>query len=177
MNRTRRSGHSPESYPRIFISHRHKDEDVGKVLVNLLEAAFHIEKGDIRCTSVQPYRLPAGARTPDRLRVEIRHAGVVLGILTPDTKESSYVLFELGASWGQNIPCFPSLRRGRTRRTYRLPWVICTPFNWQMRVTVSNSSMSYRLWWGSGVAKVSRYRSRRRSVTRDSELAGPSHLI
>jgi hypothetical protein len=114
MNRTRRSEHSPESYPRIFISHRHKEEDVAKALVNLLEAAFHIEKGDIRCTSVQPYRLPAGARTPDRLRAEIRHARVVLGILTPDTKESSYVLFELGASWGQNIPCFPFLAKGAT---------------------------------------------------------------
>jgi len=40
-------------YPRIFISHRHKDEDFAKALVDLLMAAFYIEKGDIRCTSVQ----------------------------------------------------------------------------------------------------------------------------
>ena len=101
-------------YPRIFISHRHKDEDVVKAFVYLLQAAFYVDKEDIRCTSVQPYTLPAGERTPDRLRAEISQARVVLGILTPDTKESSYVLLELGAAWGQKVRCFPLLAKGAT---------------------------------------------------------------
>jgi hypothetical protein len=87
---------------------------VAKALVNLLEAAFYIEKGDIRCTSVPPYTLPAGERTSDRLRTEISQARIVLGILTPDTKESSYVLFELGASWGQEVRSLPLLAKGAT---------------------------------------------------------------
>jgi TIR domain len=114
MKGTRRSGHPPESYPRIFISHRHKDKDVAQALVNVLEAAFHLKKEDIRCTSVQPYTLEGGDRTPDRLRAEISQARVVLGILTPDTKESSYVLFELGASWGQEVRSVPLLAKGAT---------------------------------------------------------------
>jgi TIR domain len=103
--RTRRA------YPRLFISHRHHDMAIAQALVRVIEAAFDVEIGDLRCTSVHPYRLRAGERTGDRLRAEIQHAEAVLGILTPDTKASSYVLFELGASWGRGGVTFPLLAR------------------------------------------------------------------
>lgn len=99
-------------YPGIFISHCHKDEDVATALVRVLEAAFVIKIGDIRCTSVYPYRLPVGERTSDRIRAEIRWAKAVLGILTKNTEESSYVFFELGASWGQKGTFLPLLAKG-----------------------------------------------------------------
>jgi hypothetical protein len=99
-------------YPRVFISHRHNDAPVAQALVSAIETAFHVDPKDLRCTSVHPYRLRAGERTGDRLRAEIRRAEAVLGILTPDTKASSYVLFELGASWGRGGVTFPLLARG-----------------------------------------------------------------
>jgi hypothetical protein len=102
------------SRPRIFISHRHKDESITEALIDLLESAFYIEKKDIRCTSVQPYTLTSGERTSERLRAEISSAEVVIGLLTPDTKESNYVVAELGGAWGCNIPTFPLLARGAT---------------------------------------------------------------
>lgn len=105
---------SRRGYPRLFISHRHSDAAVAQSLVKVLEAAFDIEPTDLRCTSVHPYRLRAGDRTGDRLRAEIRRAEAVLGILTPDTKASSYVLFELGASWGRGGVTFPLLAMGAT---------------------------------------------------------------
>ena len=115
MKRTHPRERQRESYPQIFISHRHKDEDVARGLVSLLETAFHIEKEDIRCTSVAPYKLQAGARAPDRLKTEISHARVVLGILTPDTQESSYVSFELGAAWAHgHVRSLPLLAKGAT---------------------------------------------------------------
>jgi hypothetical protein len=101
--------------PSIFISHRHKDKALVSALVDVLKAAFQLEKQDIRCTSVHPYRLPAGERTPDRLLAEIARAKAVLGVLTPDTKESSYVLFELGASWGQKVLTCPLLAKGASQ--------------------------------------------------------------
>lgn len=106
--------HAVAKPPRIFISHRHKDEAVARALVNLLESAFQIDKEDVRCTSVQPYTLSPGDRTSERLRAEIRGAEVVLGLLSPDTAESKYVLAELGASWGADVPTFPLLVRGAT---------------------------------------------------------------
>ena len=102
------------STPRLFISHRHKDEAVARALVAVLQAAFDIAKPDIRCTSVRPYRLPVGERTPDRLRAELRSAEAVLGLIAPDTNESSYVLFELGAAWSHGILTCPLLIRTAT---------------------------------------------------------------
>lgn len=98
--------------PRIFISHRHKDQKQAKALISLLEAFFHIETRDIRCTSVQPYKLAVGDQTSERLRAEIAGADVVLGLLSPDTSESKYVLAELGAAWGCGVPTFPLRVRG-----------------------------------------------------------------
>jgi hypothetical protein len=98
--------------PKLFISHRHKDEEIVSALVDVLRSAFMVDTSDIRCTSVRPYRLPVGERTPDRLKRELKGAQAVIGILTPDTRESSYVLFELGGAWAQNILTCPMLARG-----------------------------------------------------------------
>lgn len=100
--------------PRVFISHRHKDEPVVAALAALLEQAFYIERNDIRCTSVQPYMLMPGERTSELLRTEIGRAELVIGVLSPDTSESNYVLCELGASWGRDVPTFPVLVKGAT---------------------------------------------------------------
>lgn len=98
--------------PKLFISHRHRDEEIVSALVDVLRAAFVVAQSDIRCTSVRPYRLPVGERTPDRLRRELRSAEAVIGVITPDTAASSYVLFELGGAWAQNILTCTMLARG-----------------------------------------------------------------
>ena len=98
--------------PSIFISHRHRDRELAKGLVELIEAAFETENKDIRCTSLPNYSLAPGERSSERLRTEIKTAKVVLGLLSPDTAESKYVLAELGASWGCDVPTFPLLVRG-----------------------------------------------------------------
>jgi TIR domain len=100
--------------PRIFISHRHKDEPIVAALAALLEQAFFVDRNDIRCTSVQPYMLTPGERTSELLRTEIAGAELVIGVLSPDTSESNYVLCELGASWSRDVPTFPVLARGAT---------------------------------------------------------------
>lgn len=100
--------------PRVFISHRHKDEPIARALTALLEDAFYIENNSIRCTSVQPYMLTPGERTSEQLRTDIASAELVIGLLSPDTSESNYVICELGASWGRDVPTFPVLARGAT---------------------------------------------------------------
>lgn len=100
------------SSPKIFISHRHKDQKIAAALTETIRTAFDVQQSEIRCTSVQPYRLPFGKNTGERLRDEIGRAQVVLGILTPDTSESSYVMFELGAAWSQRIYTCPLLSKG-----------------------------------------------------------------
>jgi hypothetical protein len=106
--------HSLQRSPRVFISHRHKDEDVVRALVSVLESYYEISSGDMRCTSVYPYKLSPGDKTSDRLRSEIKAAEVVLGIISPESQDSKYVLAELGAAWGCGVPTFPLLIRGAT---------------------------------------------------------------
>ena len=101
--------------PKIFVSHRHKDHEIASALTKLLVTRFSLSAHEIRCTSVQPYRLPFGKNTGERLRDEIGGAQVVLGILSPDTAESSYVMFELGAAWSQKIYTCPLLAKGHER--------------------------------------------------------------
>lgn len=108
------SEHLEARSPRLFVSHRHLDERVVKALILLLERSFEIEARDIRCTSVHPYRLSPGDRTSEKLKAEIKAAEVVLGILSPEAQDSNYVLAELGAAWGCDVPTFPLLIRGAT---------------------------------------------------------------
>jgi hypothetical protein len=106
--------HSDAQPPRIFISHRHKDVRVARRLIALLRSAFHVTARDIRCTSVPGYRLVVGSQSSDSLLADLRGAEIVMGLVGPDTSESEYVLFELGASWGLRKPTFPLRIRGAT---------------------------------------------------------------
>jgi hypothetical protein len=99
--------------PRIFISHRHKDQAIAKALIDLLECAFQVDLADIRCTSVQGYMLTPGERTSEECS-NLTGAELVMGLLSPDTTESNYVLAELGAAWGHDVTTFPLLARGAT---------------------------------------------------------------
>lgn len=90
---------APESGILIFISHAHDDEAMVAELVDLIEDVLDIESKEIRCTSVHGYKLPPGAHTSTQLKTELNHCAVVLGIITPSSIQSNWVLFELGAAW------------------------------------------------------------------------------
>ncbi len=84
----------------IFISHSKSDEDLAGALVDLLMEAIGISRTKIRCTSVVGHKLTGGTPIEARLRQEINSSRIFLGLLTPSSLESTYVMFELGARWG-----------------------------------------------------------------------------
>jgi TIR domain len=88
--------------PKIFISHDHGDQHLAETLVDLIKKEFEVKDGGIRVTSLKGYELPLGAEIPGTLRREINSAEFVLGIMTPRSVKSQYVLFEIGAAWGIN---------------------------------------------------------------------------
>lgn len=110
-----------ESSLDIFISHSSKDKPVAEALINLLRDALSIPANRIRCTSVDGYRLPAGASTDEQLRQEIYATKVFIGLITPTSFQSTYVLFELGARWGARLPLVPVLASGADASTLRAP--------------------------------------------------------
>jgi hypothetical protein len=112
----------------VFISHSSADDDLARALAELIRIAFRMKTAQIRCTTVDGYRLPAGADTDQQLRQEIADARVFIGVFTPNSARSDYVLFELGARWGVDkhlVPVFgcgyrPSALPGPIRNRHAL---------------------------------------------------------
>ena len=96
----------------IFVSHSGSDSVLAGLLANLLRSALNLSPERIRCTSVDGYRLQAGADTNDRLRIEVREARAFIALLTRNSLASTYVLFEMGARWGAGQYFVPVLAGG-----------------------------------------------------------------
>lgn len=94
---------------RIFISHSAADENLAHALVDGLMSCMMLADEDIRCTSVAGHKLDVGVETSAVLRDELEETSVVVGLLTPNAIASSWVLFELGATWGAKRKIKPLL--------------------------------------------------------------------
>ena len=106
---------------KIFISHSNHDSAIAKSLAELFRNAMNLTKSEIRCTSVDGYRLPAGANTDEQLRREVIEAPVLVGLISQHSFESAYVLFELGARWGKNAYMAPVLASGQSTSILKGP--------------------------------------------------------
>jgi TIR domain len=96
----------------VFISHSESDARIAEFLVDLLRSALDLSASEVRATSVEGYRLPAGADTDEQLRDELLTAPAFVGLVSPKSFSSAYVLFELGARWGAKKHLVPLLAPG-----------------------------------------------------------------
>ncbi|MCX7562496.1 toll/interleukin-1 receptor domain-containing protein [Xanthomonadaceae bacterium XH05] len=106
---------------KVFLSHSSKDKVCAEALVDLLRAAIGIHARDIRCTSVDGYKLPAGADSNEVLRAEVFGCDVFIGLLSPASMSSVYVMFELGARWGSGKYLAPLRVSGLTAEHLKPP--------------------------------------------------------
>jgi hypothetical protein len=83
----------------VFLSHCKKDELLADALVELLRDCLELPRGKIRYTSGTGYRYAPGIDHDDEIRREVIECKVFIGLLTPNSIQSPYVLFELGARW------------------------------------------------------------------------------
>jgi hypothetical protein len=96
----------------LFISHSQKDEALAERLVQLVKECLEVPSGAIRCSSVQGYKLDLGALLSTTLQAELKSALHVVALLTPNSIDSPWVLFELGAVWGLARSPLPMLAGG-----------------------------------------------------------------
>lgn len=89
----------------LFISHASADKPLASELKSLLEQALDV-RGTIRCTSAPGGGLLIGNSPSDQLREELKESCVV-ALLTKQSITSPWVLFELGAAWGNGRPVLP----------------------------------------------------------------------
>ena len=85
---------------KLFISHSHRDEKLAEHLLNLINHCLEVPSGAIRCSSVSGFELELGALLSTELQKELKSALHVVALLTPNSIDSPWVLFELGAVWG-----------------------------------------------------------------------------
>lgn len=107
---------------RVFVSHSSEDRALARRFVDAVEAGLPIQRQEIRCTSLPETALPVGTNVSDSLKREIDAADVIVGLLTPKSLKSSYVLFELGAAWGVGKRTMPLLAKGVRKNS--LPSII-----------------------------------------------------
>ena len=62
-----------------------------------------------------------GAETDAQLKQELKSSKAFIGLITPSSIESAYVLFELGARWGADLHLAPVLACGADAESLRGP--------------------------------------------------------
>lgn len=97
---------------RLFICHASDDVVIVEPLIELLRGALNLSADDIRCTSVDGYRLAGGADTNRELRREVHDCEAFVGVISEASIQSIYVIFELGARWGSQGYLLPLLAPG-----------------------------------------------------------------
>ncbi|NQT39509.1 MAG: toll/interleukin-1 receptor domain-containing protein [Planctomycetes bacterium] len=106
---------------KIFISHSSKDEEIAASVIALLRASLNLKSREVVCTSVSGYKLSVGDDIGLALKKKVMEAKTCIGIITPVSVESAYVLFELGARWGADLFIAPILAAGATPSLLRGP--------------------------------------------------------
>ena len=106
---------------KIFVSHSSADKRIAEAFVGLLRTALPLSAKDIRCTSVDGYKLAAGTNSDEQLRQEVFEADVFLALLSPTSIQSIYVMFELGARWGAKRYLAPVMVAGLTPSALKAP--------------------------------------------------------
>jgi hypothetical protein len=96
----------------IFLSHSGVDKELAERLAHLFQIAFRLHADEIRCSSADGYKIFSGDTTDSTIQRELNQANVLVGLITPASLKSQYVLFELGARWGGHLPLRPLLARG-----------------------------------------------------------------
>jgi hypothetical protein len=97
----------------VLISHTNKGKLLAEALNGLLHSALGLLPSQTRCSNVNEYWAAEGVNTQAHLR-EVNGAKLLIGLITPRSLSSGYVLFELGARLGAGLPMIPLLAGGST---------------------------------------------------------------
>lgn len=84
----------------LFISHSEKDAQLASALINLFVFAVPEINGKIFCSSKPGYGPKIGKPNNQDIKDNLINSKIVLGLITPNSLKSNYVLAELGAAWG-----------------------------------------------------------------------------
>ncbi len=93
----------------VFVSHATKDTPLITSLVDLIEDGIGVPEGEIFCSSLPGYGIPAGKNFVGYMRDQMDAPRVVVLVLTQNYFQSHFCLSELGAAWVKGHNIFPIL--------------------------------------------------------------------
>jgi hypothetical protein len=93
----------------VFVSHATKDAPLVSELVDLIEGGVGVPEGEIFCSSLAGYGIPAGENFVGHMRDQMTAPKVVILVLTPNYFQSHFCLSELGAAWVKGHKIYPLL--------------------------------------------------------------------
>jgi len=104
---------------KIFISHSSVDVELVREFVHLLKHGMGIPDKYIFCSSTDGTDIPIGSNFIEYIKSELDDLSILLALVTSNYYESSFCMYELGASWMKcaiQIPIlFPPLEYGNLK--------------------------------------------------------------
>ena len=107
---------------KLFVCHSHDDKEIASALMNVIEAGFDWpEKDGILCTSNKKYRPSVlSDPTPDKvsqhLKDHLQSSARVLFLMTRNSLDSQWCMFELGGAWLQSEITLPLLAGVKSKK-------------------------------------------------------------
>jgi len=115
------AGLAHDTTMKMFVSHSSADKPIAEAFVHLVRTALNLPSKEIRCTSVEGYKLSAGADSNEQLRTEVFGSELFVALLSPISMKSVYVMFELGARWGSKRHLTPIMVAGTNPGDLKAP--------------------------------------------------------
>jgi len=97
---------------KIFVSHSHQDTGAAKALIDMLLSNITLDDKEIRCTSVPDHTIRFGKSISQLLKEDINVAPAILALISQQSLQSKWVMFELGAAWGLGKDIYPVVGPG-----------------------------------------------------------------
>lgn len=91
---------------KVFISHASANAQELEPLVDIISGLFYIERAEIAFTALPETGVENFSNFNDALRCALQESRLSVVYLTKTYLQRKYCLFELGAIWGLNKPCF-----------------------------------------------------------------------
>lgn len=89
---------------KLFFSHSAKDKELVQHLVEAASIGLDLRRVDIMSTSIDGFGVRAGEDILKVVKTQGIYSNCLIGIITPNSLKSHWVMFELGARWGSGNP-------------------------------------------------------------------------
>lgn len=95
--------------PRVFITHSSIDKELADAVVEILRLGTDLSSNQIFCSSVEGLGIPTGQTFMQYIKNQLASTELVVPLITPAYLDSTFCMWELGATWVRGVDTYPIL--------------------------------------------------------------------